>query len=164
MSPTLARFVLCFLQRDRHVLMLLRSNPPNRGLWNGIGGHIEPGETPRAACLREVQEEAGYQLGTVRFAGVLTWSGFEISDGGLYLFTAQAPPGPFRACTEGRLAWVPRRWVWTAPAVVSNLHHVAPAVLGGARPREYYFAYRGDQIVDRAVRSLPEWASPDRPW
>ena len=44
--------------------MLHRRRPPNQGLWNGVGGRIEAGEPPLAACLREVQEETGYRLAT----------------------------------------------------------------------------------------------------
>ena len=77
-------FTLCFLTRDDQVLLLKRRRPPNQGLWNGVGGHVEPGETPLAACLREVREETGYRLKTARFAGILTWRGFEIPAGGLY--------------------------------------------------------------------------------
>lgn len=40
-------FTLCFLLHGEDVLMLHRRFPPNQGLWNGVGGHIEPGETPR---------------------------------------------------------------------------------------------------------------------
>lgn len=43
------------------------------GLWNFFGGHIDPGETPRAALLRELAEEAGIELtgsDLVRVGGV----------------------------------------------------------------------------------------------
>ena len=50
---------LCFLTRADQVLMLHRRKPPNQGLWNGVGGKIEAGETPLEGCLREVLEETG---------------------------------------------------------------------------------------------------------
>jgi 8-oxo-dGTP pyrophosphatase MutT (NUDIX family) len=40
-----------------HVLVLRR---PERGEVRLPKGHIDPGETPRAAALREVSEESGY--------------------------------------------------------------------------------------------------------
>ena len=41
-----------------------------RGEWVLPKGHIEPGETPEAAAVREVQEEAGVRASVVAQAGV----------------------------------------------------------------------------------------------
>jgi 8-oxo-dGTP diphosphatase len=153
--PTRLIYTLCFLTRNEHVLMLRRRFPPNKDLWNGVGGRIEPGEDPRAACLREVWEETGYQLENVHFAGVLTWEGFEIPEGGLYIYTAPAPQGEPSICDEGTLCWQPRTWAFSAPEVVSNIHYFLPPVLSGALPQGYHFAYRGEEIVRREIRSLP---------
>ena len=40
-----------------------------RGLWVLPKGHIEPGETPEAAAVREVEEEAGVRARIVGSAG-----------------------------------------------------------------------------------------------
>jgi 8-oxo-dGTP diphosphatase len=152
------RYTLCFLTRGDTVLMLHRSNPPNQGLWNGVGGRLEPGEPARAGVLREVHEETGFQLADVHFAGLLTWDGFETPPGGLYLFTAEAPPGEPDACSEGRLAWKPRAWIFSSPAVVSNIHVFGPLVLGGAPPQVYHFNYRNGQILDYAILPMPAGA------
>lgn len=160
-------YVLCFLTRAGRVLMLHRRYPPNQGLWNGVGGRIEPGEKPLTACLREVEEETGCILQTARFCGLLTWTGFEIKDGGLYLFTAGlpetapdglVPPGLPMAhdfdCPEGELAWQPRRWTCTASEVVSNLHICLPRILDGTPPQEYHFAYRAGQILGYDIKKM----------
>lgn len=153
-------YVLCFLVRANQVLMLHRRNPPNQGLWNGVGGRLEAGETPRAACLREVREETGFAVPQLRFAGLLTWSGFPgAADGGLYIFTAPAPPGEPAPCEEGELRWQSREWVCTAEGVVSNIHYFAPQVLDGAPPQVYHFDYGAQgQILHHQVRCLPAWA------
>jgi 8-oxo-dGTP pyrophosphatase MutT (NUDIX family) len=41
----------------------------SRGEWVLPKGHIEPGETPEAAAVREVQEEAGVRAAVVAPAG-----------------------------------------------------------------------------------------------
>jgi 8-oxo-dGTP pyrophosphatase MutT (NUDIX family) len=41
----------------------------NRGMWVLPKGHIEPGETPEAAAVREVEEEAGVRATIVARAG-----------------------------------------------------------------------------------------------
>lgn len=158
------RYTLCFLTRGEQVLMLLRNNPPNRGLWNGVGGHIEPGESPYAGCLREISEETGFSVPQARFAGLLTWDGFEVDDGGLYIFTAPAPPGDPRPTPEGELAWKPKSDLFNSPRVVGNIHHFSPAVLNGAPPRQYHFTYRDGEILAFDVRPLPAWVDILRPF
>lgn len=135
--------------------MLHRLKPPNQGLWNGVGGHLEPGETPRAGALREVYEETGFLLPSISFSGVLTWDGFETPPGGLFIFTAPAPAGAPKQCSEGDLAWKQRDWVFSAPEVVSNIHVFGPLALDGAQPQEYYFSYRDGLIARYEIRSLP---------
>jgi 8-oxo-dGTP diphosphatase len=147
--------VLCFLTRGELVLMLHRYKPPNQGLWNGVGGRIEPGETPLAACLREVREESGYKLSMARFAGLVTWRGSETPAGGMYLFTAPAPAGDPIPCEEGILRWQPRAWVLSSPQVVSNIHVFGPPALDGTPPQVYHFEYRDGQIVRHELRPLP---------
>lgn len=160
------RYTLCFLQRGEEILMLHRKNPPNQGLWNGVGGHIEPGETPLASILREVKEETGLQLSTARFAGLLTWSGYETPPGGLYIFTAAVgqadlpadlnqPIGRPIPTAEGELAWQTRGWVITAAQVVSNIHVFGPPVLAGAPPLWYHFDYQNGAILRHKIHPLP---------
>ena len=99
--------VLCFLERDDRYLLLRRRRAPNAGMWNAIGGKIEPGEDPFAACIREVGEETALSISapvlrvllvvTVRETGEL-WV--------IYVFHAPAPAGEPAASDEGELEWV----------------------------------------------------------
>jgi 8-oxo-dGTP diphosphatase len=156
MEPlSLFRYTLCFLTRGDEVLMLLRQKAPNRGLWNGVGGRIEVGEDPRDCILREVYEETGFRLNSARFAGLLTWEGFEIPNGGLFLFTAEAPRGEPGQCSEGTLAWKPRAWVCSSPEVVSNIHRFAPSILRQEPPQTFHFVYQSGQILQHETRPLP---------
>ena len=40
-------------------LMIKRANTPFKGLWAAPGGHVDKGETPYQAALREMKEEVG---------------------------------------------------------------------------------------------------------
>jgi 8-oxo-dGTP diphosphatase len=56
---------ICILHTPNRYLMQLRDNDPRilyPGHWALFGGHIEPGETPEIAVIREVAEEIGYPL------------------------------------------------------------------------------------------------------
>ncbi|HSI37253.1 MAG TPA: NUDIX domain-containing protein, partial [Tepidisphaeraceae bacterium] len=61
--------------RDR--VLLIRKNRPawQAGKLNGVGGKIEPGETPRQAARREFEEETGLALSEEAFGHVLTLAG-----------------------------------------------------------------------------------------
>ncbi len=154
-------FTLCFLLHGDHVLMLHRRFPPNQGLWNGVGGHIEPGETPRQAAIREVAEETGYQIAAPVFAGLLTWEGFEIPPGAIAIFTARVTHQDFITNHEGDLAWKPRNWACASPDVVDNIHVFLAPILAGEPPQHYHFRYQDGQRVQDVITPLPAEFDPD---
>src|SRR6202042_3317259 len=57
---------LCLIRRQAlggpEVLLGLKKSGFGTGKWVGLGGHIEPGEKPEAAAVREVWEESGLQV------------------------------------------------------------------------------------------------------
>lgn len=62
MSSTKGQFVAGFLMdHERERVVLVRKNRPawQNGFLNGVGGHIEEGETSHAAMQREFFEETG---------------------------------------------------------------------------------------------------------
>ncbi len=89
------------------MLLLHRRHPPNAGLWNGIGGKLEPGEDPYSACVREVREETGLTIEPPALRAVLVIA--VQSTGDLWvIFTFAAPtlPGALVSSEEGELRWV----------------------------------------------------------
>ena len=59
------RYALGFVKSldDKRVLLLQKVRPAfMAGLYNGVGGHIEEGETPVAAMARECEEEADLRI------------------------------------------------------------------------------------------------------
>jgi NAD+ diphosphatase len=56
---------------DRCVLSRRTGSATNR--WTVLSGFVEPGETPEAAVVREVLEEVGVRVNTVRYLGSQPW-------------------------------------------------------------------------------------------
>jgi diadenosine hexaphosphate hydrolase (ATP-forming) len=56
------------------VRVLLVRSKKDPTLWIFPKGHIEPGETPEAAAVREVQEEAGVRAAIVARAGEIEFA------------------------------------------------------------------------------------------
>jgi 8-oxo-dGTP diphosphatase len=72
---------LCYLHDERGRLLLLhRSQEPNRGLYSPIGGklHMDEGESPGACALREIHEEVELDLepSDIRLRGLITETAF----------------------------------------------------------------------------------------
>jgi 8-oxo-dGTP diphosphatase len=111
--------VLCFVHAGDDVLLL--KGAPTKKIWpgqyNGLGGHIERGESAAAAARREIREEAGLEVDDLRLRGVVLIDTGEPVGIGLYVFTAQAQGRECRASPEGSLEWVPLGRVAELPCV-----------------------------------------------
>ncbi|MCM3732452.1 NUDIX domain-containing protein [Fictibacillus nanhaiensis] len=55
-------YTVCFIQRKQQLLLLNRIKAPLMGLWNGVGGKIEPYESIKEGALREVFEEPVFNV------------------------------------------------------------------------------------------------------
>src|SRR5690349_8189200 len=80
--------VLVFVYHGDAVL-LLRGAPDKKiwpGKYNGLGGHIERGESAQAAAAREVWEEAGLVLADLRLRGTILIDTGEPAGIGLFVY------------------------------------------------------------------------------
>ncbi len=100
---------LIFLFRGEQVLLLRGSS--GKRIWpdryNGIGGHIEPGEDPLSAALRELEEETGLQGIALELAGLITVDVTPERGVLVCVFRGAVRGDPLlRASAEGLLEWV----------------------------------------------------------
>ncbi len=56
-------------RKDGRVVFLRRSRPPAMGRWAPPGGFIDIGEAAEAAAARELREETGLAIDSLRFLG-----------------------------------------------------------------------------------------------
>lgn len=103
---------LVFLTQGDAVL-LLRGAPTKRlwaGRYNGLGGHVEPGETFAAAALREVEEEAGIAPTQIRDFALRALLNITGTPHGVLLaiFVGEALTRAVRPSREGIPEWIAR--------------------------------------------------------
>ena len=72
------------------------------------GGHVESGESLKAAVVREIREETGLTISHPKLCGIKDWME---EDGSWFLVTlykADSYTGTLKASEEGRVFWVTR--------------------------------------------------------
>jgi 8-oxo-dGTP diphosphatase len=76
----IATLLYCFNERNE-VLLMERTQEPNRGLWSPCGGklHTDDGESPYACACREAQEELGVSIvpHDLHLTGLVSEHGFQ---------------------------------------------------------------------------------------
>lgn len=116
------RYSLGFvLSQDGQSVALVQKNRPPMlaGLFNGIGGHIEEGETPLQACVREVEEEANLMVVEENWTacGMITdGEFFEV-----HVFTAQADLSLAKTMTDEEIFVFPLSQALQLPLAPSAL-------------------------------------------
>ena len=108
--------------RSRVLLIRKRRPPWQAGKLNGVGGKIEPGETPPQAMGREFREEAGLDVATWQHVLTLTgpdWQG--------HFYRAFGDLDAAHAVTDEQLERHPVRP--PPPDVIPNLSWIIPLML-----------------------------------
>lgn len=108
------KYNVCFLKSGDRILMLNREKPPIMGVWNGVGGKYEAGETPDEGARREVFEETGIKVNEYYSKGIITWNQNGEKDGlYVYLFEVDSKLGnvPMKKTREGILDWKKIEWI-----------------------------------------------------
>lgn len=109
---------LCHIEKDGCYLMLHRikkENDLNRDKWVGIGGKFEDGESPEECNNREVLEETGLTLNSVRYCGIVTFVSDKWETEYMHIFHSDNFSGTVKECDEGVLEWVKKENLYTMP-------------------------------------------------
>lgn len=109
------KYTVCFVKNGNNILMLNREKSPIMGVWNGVGGKIEKGETPDEGALREVFEETGIKVERYFSKGTVSWETSNSELDGIYVYLYEVTnhlkletPNKTR---EGILDWKSIDWI-----------------------------------------------------
>jgi len=110
---------LCYVidKKRGSTLMIHRvkkANDYHRGKWNGLGGKFEFGESPEDCAKREIKEESGLILKSLKLKGFITFPLFDGNeDWYVFLFTSDEFEGELISSAEGNLDWIPNNKLTT---------------------------------------------------
>ena len=108
----------CYLEKDGKTLMIHRTkkeNDPNAGKYIGVGGHFEEGESPEDCIVREVLEETGLSLLSLRYRGIVTFVSDRWETEYVHVFTSDRFEGEMYPCDEGELCWIETEKLFDCP-------------------------------------------------
>lgn len=66
--------IMVYDQEEQHLLFCKRIKDPYKGLYNFVGGKIEPGEDGFLAAYRELQEETGIKRGQISLTHMMDFT------------------------------------------------------------------------------------------
>ncbi len=101
---------LCYVKDGNKTLMLFRNKKPDdihEGKWNGLGGKLDPGESPEECAIREIYEESGLKVLRPTLCGILTFPEFSAGeDWYVFVYVAKEFHGTLINSDEGHLEWI----------------------------------------------------------
>ena len=157
--------VLLYARAGGRILMIHRNadrpGDYHSGKWNGLGGKLEPDESPAQAARREFHEEAGVDPGEGRFRalGTLTFPNFKAhksEDWLVFVFVAdlsaeEAAKVQARG-DEGELHWVPEGDLLSLNLWPGDRHFI-PRVLART-PFQGTIWYAGAEVLRAEIANL----------
>ncbi len=116
--------------------------PTYKDYWDIPGGYVEPGESPKAACQREIHEELGLAVSRLELASIDWAPNDKEGDKLLFLFAAPDLYGveveelkfPDRELDKAQYIELAELDNYTVPRLARRLSETANALLSGQIP------------------------------
>ena len=145
---------VCYIEKNNSYLMLHRikkNNDENHDKWIGIGGKLEAAESPFDCVRREVMEEVGLTLDSLRYAGIITFVSDIYGTEYMHLFHSDGFSGKIKEdCSEGVPSWIKKDDLkkipmWEGDKIFLNLLETE---------RRFFslkLVYEGDKLISHAI-------------
>ena len=146
---TMNQTVMIYLEKDNQYLMLYRNKKKkdiNKNKYIGVGGHVEKGETPDEAVVREVKEETGLDLLSFNKRGLVYFvlNGYEEE---MYIYTSLDFKGELIECNEGELSWIDKDNVISLPIWEGDKYFLKH-LLEDEKYFEMRLVYENDKLIE----------------
>jgi 8-oxo-dGTP diphosphatase len=126
----------------------------HQGKWNGLGGKLEPGETPEACAIREIQEESGLRVTSPVLKGLITFPAFaNEEDWYTFIFVVDKFEGKLIESPEGYLEWIDDSRLLDLPLWEGD--RIFLTWLDNPGFFSARFVYKNGQFVDHSVVFYP---------
>ncbi len=131
--------------------MLNREKAPIMGVWNGVGGKYEIGETADEGAIREVFEETGFNVNQYYSKGIITWNTSDHKKDGLYVYLFEVDTilesESIKKTREGILDWKQIDWILNPSnlGIAEMVKEYLPVLLEKAG--DYSFEYKNDILI-----------------
>ena len=141
--------VICYILKDNNVLMMYRNKKEkdiNKNKWIGVGGHVEIGETPEEAIIREIKEETTLTLNScTRKAEIVFFFKEDVEV--MHVFTSDNYDGEVNFdCNEGTLNWIPLKELFSLQLWEGDRIFLEP-VLNNNPFFKMKMYYEGDKLI-----------------
>ena len=151
---------LAYIRHENEVLLLYRNKKKNdfhEGKYVGIGGRMEPGETPLECIIREVKEETGYFFSEsqIHFRGYIYFDEINRNKQNedlpafnwlVFLYSGMVNKKNTFLNSEGDLQWfpikdIPYDQMWAGDKIFT------PRILESSEVIEGKFLYKENEII-----------------
>lgn len=148
------QYTLGFIKKNQQVLMLNREKPYAMGLWNGVGGKVEEGESPEECMVREIFEETTLSINKLENKGVVHWYEDGEFAGDLHVFLIDTDgkcdlqtPVKF---DEGILDWKDINWLIHEDnlGISEDAKLLLKDIIENIGRKEYYSYFEKNTFID----------------
>lgn len=150
---------LSFVFNGDDILMMKRASHkrvfPNQ--YNGLGGHIERDEDPLAGAIREIKEESGLDVHSLRLCAIHNIDAGYSTGILLFVFTAISENRDVLVdSAEGRLEWIARSRILEID-LVEDLPFIIPRILEMRADQPAFFvhvSYDSDDVIQMRFNGI----------